>query len=586
MGIMRAATLVALLGTVAILGYSQRAAENEGSQESPVALTVGEPHSGRVGTDVSFYVAEVQDGARYELTLTNMTDDADLYLYGGDRSFDEYLQVSDHGATEPESLVTQARGPQLFISVDGGFTDAGTRYSLAVREFAGEVLLDEGSPDDPIEVEVATPYFGTVGTGTSYYVAEVEPSALYEIVLTGLIDAADIEIFADRDFSDLLGSSTNSGDADEEFRIASLGERLFISIDGGLTSRGSPLSLAIDKLGDALASEGSRSAPLRLAIGRQHAGSVSNNSSYYQISVQPELVYNIELSELQADADLEVYHDAGLTDYAGGSARGGNETDLVQVIPTGSTLYIVVDGSLTDAGTSLSLAVARGGDPPRAEGRVSIEPRQLQIGVPHDGQVNTGRSYYVVAVTPGLTYDVSLAGMTADGDLYVHDDDPTYAKQQQSSARGGADDDSVQVEASGRSLFISVDGSNTNIGTTFQILVTDRGAPTAAEGTGSSAVELTLGRARRGQVDTSRSIYWIAAEPGRNYILSLTDMSDDIDLYIYADLELSQELASSINAELAAETLEVAAPGRRLVIVADGSYTSSGGTFTVTAEAR
>ena len=46
-------------------------------------------------------------------------------------------------------------------------------------------------------------------------------------------------------------------------------------------------------------------------------------------------------------------------------------------------------------------------------------------------------------------------------------------------------------------------------------------------------------------------------------------------------LFIAEELASSFNPELEPEQVTMVAPGRRLVIVADGSYTSTGGTFTV-----
>ena len=579
MRISRALILAALLGTCAAVAYGQRA---EGSARNPTTISVDTPHRGSVDTGESYYSVAVEPGVRYQITLDDMSDDADLFLYGGDASFEEYTQVSDSGSTELESAVTQSSSRRLYLIVDGQFTDSGTEFWLTVTEFRGDVFVDEGSRSSPVLVRVDEEHSGSVGTGTSYYRIRVQANSVYEILLSGLVDDADIEVFADDSYEDLLGSSANGGESDEEFRVASVGSELYIAVDGGLTDRGSPLRLLAVKLRDALPSEGSRDDPVRLRVGSARAGSVSTDSSYYWVAVEAGLVYRVELTDLEDDADLEVYHDARLDDYAGGASRGGSSDDIVDVIPKTDSLYLVVDGSLTDAGTPLSIRVVRGGEPPRAEGRVTIEPVRLTIGVPHDGEVNTGRSYYAVSVTPGIVYDISLSGMTADGDLYIHDDDPTYAEQQASSTLGGADDDdSVQVEAGGRLLHISVDGSNTNIGTRFQILVTDRGVPTAAEGGDGTPVTLTIGRPRRGQVDASNSVYLAQTTPGREYQITLDDASDDIDLYVYADEERAEELASSFNPELEPEQVTVVAPGRRLVIVADGSYTSTGGTFTV-----
>ena len=146
MRIPRALILAALLGACAVMASGQRA---EGSARNPTTLSVDSPHRGSVDTGESYYSVPVAPGVSYQVTVEDMSDDADLFLYGGDASFEEYTQVSDAGSTEPESVVTQSSGSRLYLIVDGQFTDNGTEFWLTVTEFQGDVFIDEGTRGNP-----------------------------------------------------------------------------------------------------------------------------------------------------------------------------------------------------------------------------------------------------------------------------------------------------------------------------------------------------------------------------------------------------------------------------------------------------
>ncbi len=75
--------------------------------------------------------------------------------------------------------------------------------------------------------------------------------------------------------------------------------------------------------------------------------------------------------------------------------------------------------------------------------------------VSHSGQVNFPLSYYVVTVTNGGNYEITLTGMTDNVNLVVFSDS-SWSNSLGSSSNDGTSNESVTVLASGSSLYIQV----------------------------------------------------------------------------------------------------------------------------------
>ena len=429
-----------------------------------------ENHDGQVDTASSYYVASVAPEVDYVVTLTELRDNADLYSYNDDATFQDVEQVSANPEKINEVLMIRARNTRLYLSIDGKNTQAGTSFRLNITN-AERIFRDEGTRNDPVFVLVDTPYFGEVEC-ESYYSVNVQENKTYRVQMEEHLDDADIAAYDSDDFLIPLAHSFNLGTEAERFVVDSTTDGLYLKVDGRYTALGTSYVLKVTEAESR--NEGTSTDPLTLVVNRRHAGIVSTGDSHYSVDVVPNSVYRIEVSELNYDADLYVYHDADQSNLAGKSTYGAANSEVVVTFAESEELFIRVDGSLTEAGTEYSLIVKNDGPPRKSDGIVRIEPLKLTLGEIHHGQVNTNRSYYEVETIPGNLYEISISDLTDDADLYVYDNDATFTRIQDKSIVEGVGVDIVQVSASGPRLYIAVDGINyTFAGADYNLLVVE-----------------------------------------------------------------------------------------------------------------
>ena len=120
-----------------------------------------------------------------------------------------------------------------------------------------------------------------------------------------------------------------------------------------------------------------------------------------------------------------------------------------------------------------------GGDGATSEGSADspINAGDATAGaVSYEGEVGTSESYYSLGVAAGTTYTISLTGLSDNADLYVYDSDSTGALNQFrngtllcSSTESDDGDESCDATPTGDTLYIVVDGSNTESGATFTL---------------------------------------------------------------------------------------------------------------------
>lgn len=437
-----------------------RTAANEGTVATPVALTLSTPYFGVVGDAVSYYkVDPVTAGTAYSVRLSDLTDDVDLYVYDNDGSYGTTAKCqSTLSGTQAEACSLIASGPALYIATDGFNTTGG--YSIVVDPLP--TLEPEGLSTAPVNITNSLPYSGMVNTSESYYIANVTQGQTYAISITGLTDDADLYVYgADSTFSTVACQYTLFGPAGETCVVAAEGPGMYLMVDGQFTSLGALFTL--DLAVSPNAAEGDALAPLAISA-LPHSGTVDNSRSYYSIPVTQDSTYIVSLSGLSADADLYVYdNDSTFSTVDCQSSSLGTDSEACSFTAAGTTLYVMVDGQYALGGTSFELDVAL--SPYPAEG-TALAPLTL-ASLPHSGTVDTTESYYSITVTSGLSYDISLTGLTGDVDLYVYTDQ--FSTLGCSSFNLDLADEVCSVTPTTTQLFIKADGQWSRIGAGFSL---------------------------------------------------------------------------------------------------------------------
>ncbi len=139
---MRASTRVALAAAVGLLagcgggGHDSPAFVAEGTSATPKAIgSAIDPgsqiiYAGQVDKTASFYTATVTNGAIYTISLTNLTDDADLWA--GFNTTDPPLQSMTVGLADESIEGVTATSATLYVQVLGEFAREGTGFTLTI----------------------------------------------------------------------------------------------------------------------------------------------------------------------------------------------------------------------------------------------------------------------------------------------------------------------------------------------------------------------------------------------------------------------------------------------------------------------
>ncbi|PYO72476.1 MAG: hypothetical protein DMD67_16980 [Gemmatimonadetes bacterium] len=149
-------------------------------------LTVGVPLTDKVSRGgAKVYAAGVSPGVVYRVSVTGLTDDVDLYLFGGDSSFSSLVPCLIDGTifynTTPEDCTLIAGYSKMFIGIDGTYVSGSTAtYTIEVLPVTSSKRL---AVSTPIPDSVA-------GGGDTLYSVAVTPGTSYTVSITGLTDSA------------------------------------------------------------------------------------------------------------------------------------------------------------------------------------------------------------------------------------------------------------------------------------------------------------------------------------------------------------------------------------------------------------
>jgi hypothetical protein len=231
---------------------------------APTNLTLSLPSSDMTTqTSAAAYAVPVTPGVAYTISITGLTDDADLFIFGDDVTFSSPATCSIDNTrftgTTPEDCTLTSTGGMLYFIVDGIFSTAQSVTYSALVTPAPPVsnAVNEGSITTPVIVSGGIPSSGQVGpAGTSYYVASnLTPNTRYTVSITGLTNDADLTAYSDNTFTNpvtCLPNRNNTGFAGttaEDCSIFVSGGTLYFSVSAGFGNVNGAGFIKLVKLG-------------------------------------------------------------------------------------------------------------------------------------------------------------------------------------------------------------------------------------------------------------------------------------------------------------------------------------------------
>lgn len=282
------------------------------------SLPAGFPLRDIVGRGgINYYAASVTPGALYKISITELSDDADLLVFGRDSSFSRLAACSIDttsvpGAT-PEDCVITADGTTLYFGVDGTFlTTPSGAYTIDIERPS---LTDLG-----LSVPVAD---SVQRTGLALYAAPVTPGQSYTAVLTDLSDDGELYVFgADASFKSqaacTIGNKELIGSGPEDCTLTAAGNVLYFAVDGLFSASSTVAYAAFVTPAPAAAvpvNEGTAAAPKSVTAGSPLIGQVGDAGvSYYTATgLTTGAQYTVSISGMTSNANLTVFADGAFT---------------------------------------------------------------------------------------------------------------------------------------------------------------------------------------------------------------------------------------------------------------------------------
>jgi hypothetical protein len=195
-------------------------------------LSAGTPVSDSVAfPEFKFYAAAVSPGAFYKISITGLTDDADLLVFGADGTYSSLAQCSIDNTVfigaGPEDCVIRAAGGTLYFGVDGAYLAGSIGvYTISIDAVATTNLaLSTSLPD-------------TIGRREArIYAVPASVAGNYAISITGLSDDADLYVFGTDAFLNvpatcLIDNTQLIGTVPEDCTFASGAGTLYFVVDG------------------------------------------------------------------------------------------------------------------------------------------------------------------------------------------------------------------------------------------------------------------------------------------------------------------------------------------------------------------
>jgi hypothetical protein len=324
---------------------------------------------------LNLYAAPTIPGSLYKISITNLTDDADLLVYGTDNTYtSRVLCAVDNttpagtttSLTSPEDCIITAAGNTLYFAVDGTF--------LSVANEA--IFTIDVEPVPFTNLNSSIPFADSVSqTTANAYAVSATAGAAETISLTGLTDDADLHVFGnDSSFTNqapcTFDNTRFTGTTPEDCSLTSSGGTLFFIVDGlfstaptmAFTATASPAAAVASPV-----SQGTITAPQGLQLDIPTVGQVGQaGESFYVVNgLTTGARYTISITGLSGDADLAVY-DSDNT-FSNKAACLINNTGFVGIqaedctlLVSGNTVYFSVTAHTISGGVAFTVLAEPG----------------------------------------------------------------------------------------------------------------------------------------------------------------------------------------------------------------------------------
>jgi len=557
------------------LGYQSA----EGTPEAPVeignlsdisiVLYQGKVGDGEVTGGKSYYLVQgATPGVDYTVTMTNLTDDADVFIYQGDPTYTTTPaeRLATGTLTEAFTMAAQQDVTALYAVVDGLKTVRGAKYTLSVLPkpltegtlgspidlYAIPVARAGGTVgNDPLCCEVGKAQTGdTDGTADSYYKVTVADGVTVLVSLGSPTADVDLYLSEDPEMATFACSGARIGAVPEACSyMNSTGSdvTLYIAVDGHYAPEGAAYTLYVN---DSPHGGGSAASPCTLgaAPGIWHQGNTTG---------------------------------LGLGDGCG-TYPGDPATLFPMSVTSGGQLGITATYQFTDA------------------------------------ERGTNSYYKLTSVIPGRQYRMTLEDSTDQADLYVYDKDNSFSTPVCEPPYDGG----LQVcdfTASGNNVYAAVDGYYSVAGAVYKLTLfpafvaegsasvpeaLDVGSWTDVAGTVFTSGALTVGpdtvlgvagqgasgagvRPMADDVPAGTvgdSYYTVPVTAGAPYRVSLISLSGDVNLYVYNDSTFATPVCRSYRGGLTNEVCYVRPTGDTLYVAVDGYFARTGAAFRLQVE--
>jgi hypothetical protein len=338
-----------------------------GSAPAITVLTIGVPSSDTVFfSRLNLYAAPTIPGSLYKISITNLTDDADLLVYGTDNTYTSRVRCAVDNTTppgpatsltSPEDCIMTAAGNTLYFAVDGTF--------LTVANAA--VYTIDVEPVSVTNLNPAFPFADSVSQTTANAYSVPATAGIAETIsLTGLTDDADLHVFGnDSSFTNQapcsLDNTRFTGTTPEDCSLTSFGGTLFFIVDGlfssaptmAFTAAASPAPIVANPVNEGII------APAGVQIDILTVGQVGQaGESFYVVNgLTPGTRYTVSITGLSGDADLAVYDsDSTFTNKAACLINNegflGIQAEDCTLRVSGSTLFFSVTAHTISGGVS------------------------------------------------------------------------------------------------------------------------------------------------------------------------------------------------------------------------------------------
>ncbi len=170
----------------------------EGTTSTPMNLTGLLPYSGTVDTSASYYVINgLTPGTSYVVAITSLTDNVDLYVYGGDSTFTTpatcAIDNTGNSGISQEYCYLTVTASDLYIMVDGSGTTAGATYYLDVVKSGDSGQGTVYNSTDP-NLPLAIPDNNLIGASSTFLVTGATTNIQDVNVTVNITHTCDAEL--------------------------------------------------------------------------------------------------------------------------------------------------------------------------------------------------------------------------------------------------------------------------------------------------------------------------------------------------------------------------------------------------------